>query len=169
MFELSVPWWEIPLRVATVYAVLLLFVRLSGKRTLGQFTPFDLLVVLLLSESVSAGLIGEDHSVTGALLAGATLVALNWLVAAASARSLRLQKLVEGTAVLIGRDGKLFAAELQKNHVSQRDVERALREADCDLDDLKCAFLEVDGEISILKVSSGAVQTPSAAADESTC
>lgn len=158
MFELSVPWWELPLRVAIIYVVLLVLVRVSGKRTVGQFTPFDLLVVLLLSEAVSSGLSGGEDSVTGALLAAVSLVLLNMLVAVWTARSSRLQKLVEGDPVLIGRDGRLFEDRLMKNHVPRMDVECALRQADCDLKDLKFAFLEADGGISVLKQSSGAVK-----------
>ncbi|MBA4263705.1 MAG: hypothetical protein C0453_01365 [Comamonadaceae bacterium] len=157
MFALSVPWWELPVRVVIIYAALLVLMRLSGKRTVGQFTPFDLLVVLLLSETVTSGLVGHDHSITGALLAAATLVVLNLVVAMVIARSSTAQALVEGDAVLIGRDGHLFANVLQRNHVPRVDVERALREADCDLRDMKFAFLEADGGISILKDSSGAV------------
>lgn len=155
MFQLSVPWWELCLRVSVVYAVLLLLVRLSGKRTLGQFTPFDLLVVLLLSEVVSAGMVGADKSVAGAVIGACTLVALNWLVAMATARSNRMQALLEGTPVLIGRDGQLYPAAMKRNHVPRTDVERALREADCDLKDVKFAFLETDGGISILKEAAG--------------
>jgi uncharacterized membrane protein YcaP (DUF421 family) len=158
MFELSVPWWELPLRAALIYAVLLLFVRLSGKRTVGQFTPFDLLVVLLLSESVSSGLVGSEESVTGGLLGAATLIALNVLVALLTARSAGVQKLVEGDPVMIGRDGTVDVQRLKSNHVPLKDVERALREADCDLKDMKYAFLEADGGISVLKESTGAVR-----------
>ncbi len=158
MFELSVPWWDLPLRVVVIYTALLVLVRVSGKRTVGQFTPFDLLVILLLSETVSAGLAGGDESVTGALLAAATLIMLNLLVAALTARSTRLQTLVEGDPVLIGRDGRFFPGTLKKNHVPTVDVERALREADCDLKQMKYAFLETDGGISILRNSSGAVK-----------
>lgn len=158
MFELSTPWWELPVRAAVIYAVLLVLVRLSGKRTVGQFTPFDLLVVMLLSETVSSGLVGSEQSVTGGLLAAATLVSLNVLLAVLTARSARMQRLVEGDPVLIGRDGRLHGAALTRNHVPLVDVERALREADCDLKDMKYAFLEADGGISILKASAGAVQ-----------
>ncbi len=84
--------------------------------------------------------------------------AYDWLVALATARSARLQTLVEGTPVLIGRNGRLYDDALKRNHVPRKDVERALREADCDLKDLKYAFLEVDGGISVLKASSGEVQ-----------
>lgn len=157
MFQLSVPWWELPARAALIYAVLLVLMRLSGKRTVGQFTPFDLLVVMLLSESVSAGLNGGDESVTGSLLAAATLIALNVVVAVLTARSVKLQTLAEGAPVLIGRDGRVFPRALEKNHVPMLDVERALREADCDLKDMKYAFLEADGGISVLKESSGSM------------
>ncbi|RYX89239.1 MAG: DUF421 domain-containing protein [Comamonadaceae bacterium] len=159
MFELSAPWWELPTRVAVIYVVLLVLVRLSGKRTVGQFTPFDLLVVLLLSEAVSSGLSGGEDSITGSLLAAATLVGLNLLVAFTTARSAGAQKLLEGSPVLIGRDGVLFTKTLKDEHVPVCDVERALRECDCDLKDMQYAFLEADGGISILKESSGAVST----------
>lgn len=164
MFELSTPWWELPARAAVVYGVLLVLMRLSGKRTVGQFTPFDLLVVMLLSESVSSGLNGAEESVTGSLLAAATLIGLNALVSVVTARSARLQTLAEGAPVLVGRDGRLFADTLRKNHVPVLDVERALREADCDLKDMKFAFLEVDGGISVLKDSAGDVKPQSAPA-----
>ena len=157
MFALSGPWWETPARAAIIYLVLLVLVRVSGKRTVGQFTPFDLLVVMLLSESVSAGLSGEDDSVTGGLLGALTLIGLNVVVAVVTARSTRLQHLAEGAPVIVGRDGRMFAAILKKNHVPMMDVERALREADCDLKDMKYAFLEADGEISVLKESEGEV------------
>lgn len=158
MFDLSTPWWEPPARAALVYCALLLLMRLSGKRTVGQFTPFDLLVVMLLSESVSSGLNGNENSVTGGLLAAVTLIGLNVLVAIVTARSVRLQSLVEGAPVLVGRDGRLFTETLRRCHVPLPDVERALREADCDLKDLKFAFLEADGGISVLKDSSGKMQ-----------
>jgi uncharacterized membrane protein YcaP (DUF421 family) len=158
MFDMSAPWWELPARAAIIYAVLLVLVRLSGKRTVGQFTPFDLLVVMLLSESVSSGLSGGEESVTGGLLAAATLIVLNLGVAVVTARSGPLQNLAEGTPVLIGREGRVYTEALRKHHVPMLDMERALREADCDLKEMKYAFLEADGGISVLKDSSGEVQ-----------
>lgn len=68
MFEMTSHWWEPIARAAIVYGVLLLLVRISGRRTVGQFTPFDLLVVMLLSESVSSALSGGESSVTGGCL-----------------------------------------------------------------------------------------------------
>jgi len=153
MFELSGPWWELPVRAALVYVVLLVLVRVSGHRTVGQFTPFDLLVVMLLSEAVSNGLGGEEKSLTGGLISAATLIGLNVLVAFITARSHRAQTLVEGRPVLIGRDGKVFEDVLKRHHVPLCDVERALREADCGQSDMRFAFLEADGQISVLQKS----------------
>ena len=151
MFDLQAAWWELPVRAAVIYGALLVMVRVSGRRTVGQFTPFDLLVVMLLSESVSSGLNGGEESVTGGLLAAATLVALNVAVAFATSRSQRLQNLMEGRPVLVGRDGKIFNEVLKKHRIPVCDVEQALREADCDQADMQYACLETDGQISILK------------------
>ena len=151
MSEMSLPWWEFVARAALVYLALMLMVRLSGKRTVGQFTPFDLLVVMLLSESVSPGLTGGDDSVAGGLILVVTLVALNVAIAFVIARSRKAADLVEGTAVLLGRDGKIFKEALRRNHVAESDLEQSLREADCPREKMKYAFLEADGKITILQ------------------
>jgi uncharacterized membrane protein YcaP (DUF421 family) len=155
MFELDTPWWEVLTRAVVIYAALLILVRLSGRRTVGQFTPFDLLVVLLLSESVSNGLVGGDQSLLGGLMAAAMLIALNMLVALVTSRSFRAQELIEGRPALMGRDGEIFQEVLKRHRIPLRDVERSLREADCDLKDMKVMFLEADGHISILQHSTG--------------
>ena len=151
MFDLELPWWEFVARALIVYVALLAMVRLSGRRTVGQFTPFDLLVVVLLSEAVSNSLTGGDESVAGGLILALTLVAVNSVVAMLSARSRRFSAVVDGTAVLIGRDGVFFDEVLKRCRIPESDVEEALREADCPRHKMKCAFLEADGEISILK------------------
>lgn len=151
MLELSQPWWELMLRAAVVYASLLVMVRASGKRSVGQFTPFDLLVMLLLSEAVSNGLSGGDDSLVGGLLLAATLIGLNYLLGYITSRSAALEKLAEGSPVLLGRNGQLYHDALRANRVGQADVNRALREADCSLKDMRCVFLETDGSISVLK------------------
>lgn len=151
MFDLSLPWWEFIVRATVIYVVLLAMVRISGKRTVGQFTPFDLMVVVLLSEGVSNSLSGGDESLLGGLILACTLIILNLAVAFVTARSPKAQGMVEGRPILIGRDGKLFKETLQAEHVSVADFEQALREADCELKDMHCAFLEADGKISVLR------------------
>jgi uncharacterized membrane protein YcaP (DUF421 family) len=153
MFDMDLPWWEFIVRGAIVYLALLVMVRVSGKRTIGQFTPFDLLVVMLLSEAVSSSLSGGDNSLVGGLLIAATLVALNMLMALASSRSRKMSEILDGTALLLGRDGKFFDDVVKKARLAKADLEEALREADCPLEDMKCAFLEADGGITIMKKS----------------
>ena len=151
MLEMDLPWWELMVRAAVVYFALLVMVRLSGRRTVGQFTPFDLLVVMLLSESVSAALSGGDDSLAAGLVLASTLILLNLGIAYATARSHWLQSLIEGRPILIGRDGEVFKDRLHAQHMAMADFEQALREADCELKDIDRAFLETDGKISILK------------------
>ena len=151
MLDLQMPWWEFIVRAGVVYVALLVMVRLTGKRTVGQFTPFDLVVVMLLAESVSNSMSGADHSLLGGLIAAATLVTLDVLFAFATSRSRVLDKFVEGSPVLIGRDGVIYQDVIKQQRVSQGDVDAALREHDCDLENLRMAILESDGKISVLK------------------
>lgn len=151
MFDMDLPWWEFIVRGAIVYLVLLVMVRLSGRRTVGQFTPFDLLVVLLLSEAVSNSLTGGDDSVGGGLIIAATLLTLNTVVAMLSAGSRGMSKVLDGTAVLIGRDGVFFDKIVQRCRITEADLEQALRAADCPRQEMLTAFLEADGDITIQK------------------
>lgn len=151
MLGLDLPWWELIARGAIVYCALLIMMRLSGRRTVGQFTPFDLLVVMLLSESVSNSMTGGDETLFGGLIIAATLVSLTVLFAFITSRSKKIEEIVEGSPVLIGRDGVFFDKVLKQCRLSEGDVEEALREADCPRPKMKCAFLEADGRISILQ------------------
>lgn len=151
MLDMAMPWWEFIVRGATVYLVLLMLVRISGKRTVGQFTPFDLLVVMLLSESVSNSLSGGDSSVVGGLIIASTLIALNLLVGFVSSRSRTVDRMLEGSPVLLGRQGRIFDEVLREQRIGMGEVEEALRKADCTLHEMAYAFLETDGEISVQK------------------
>lgn len=151
MFDLSLPWWEFILRGVIVYCALLVLVRVSGKRTVGQFTPFDLLVVMLLSEAVSNSLSGGDDSVTGGMLIACTLIALNITLGWLSSRSRKLAAIIDGESVLLGRDGRIYHDILKQNRIAESDVHQALREVDVELSDARCIFLEADGTITVLK------------------
>ncbi len=151
MLNLEIDALELVLRAVIVYAVLLLLVRITGKRTVGQFTPFDLLVVMLVSEAAGPSMTGQDQSLLGGLLVCLILIGLNTVVGIVTAHSRWAEKLLEGEAVLLGRDGVIFESARKKHRVSRNDIEQALREADCDLEDLRYAFLEADGRVSIQK------------------
>jgi uncharacterized membrane protein YcaP (DUF421 family) len=151
MLDMSLPWWEFIVRGAIVFCVLLLMVRVSGRRTVGQFTPFDLLVVMLLSEAVSNSLTGGDESVSGGLIIAGTLVALNMTASFLTSHSSKMSDILDGSPVLLGRDGKIFHKVLKKCRLSDTEVTEALHEADCKLEEMAYAFLEADGNITIQK------------------
>jgi uncharacterized membrane protein YcaP (DUF421 family) len=150
MFELAMPWWEFVLRASIVYFILLVMIRVSGKRTMGQFTPFDMLLVVLLGNAVQNALLGKDTSVGGGLLLAATLIALNWIVGLVSARSPRVEAIIEGSPVLLARDGKVYRDVLRRELISRADFDKALREAGCtEVDEIRSAVLETNGHITI--------------------
>lgn len=151
MLDLNLPWWEFIVRGAVVFCMLLLMVRVSGRRTVGQFTPFDLLVVMLLSEAVSGSLTGGDESLVGGLVIAATLVALNVLAAYLSSHSKKMSDLLDGSPVLLGRDGKIFHKVLKECRLSETEVKEALHENDCKLEEVAYMFLEADGNITVQK------------------
>jgi uncharacterized membrane protein YcaP (DUF421 family) len=151
MFDMQHPWWEFIFRASVVYLVLLAMVRLTGKRTVGQFTPFDLIVVLLLSEAVSGSINGQDESLPGGLIAAATLLVLDVGLAWASSRSKKFDGVLSGDPVLIGRDGVIYKDVLRRERVPESDMHKALREADCEVEDMRMAILEADGNINIMK------------------
>ncbi len=148
MFELAMPWWAFVLRACVVYFILLAMIRMSGKRTMGQFTPFDMLLVVLLGNAVQNALLGQDTSVGGGLLLAATLIALNWIVGLASARSPKVERWVEGSPVLLAREGQVYRDVLRRELISHEDFEKAMREAGClDVADIQLAVLENNGHI----------------------
>lgn len=151
LFELGMPWWEFVLRAVAVYVVVLLMVRFTGKRTVGQFTPFDLLVVVLLGTAVQNSLIGEDTSLLGGLILAATLLGLNWTVGKLSARHRGFDRMVEGKPVILVRRGELYRDELARQSVSEQDFAIARRSAGyATLNEVELAVLETSGEITFI-------------------
>ena len=151
MLHLAMPWWEFVLRAIVVYAVLLGMIRLSGKRTMGQFTAFDMLLIVLLGNAVQNALLGADTSMAGGLLLAATLMSLNWLVGFATARSTRIERMLEGEPVVLARNGHVYRDVLRRELVSRDDFAKSMREAGCsDISLVHLALLETNGHITIL-------------------
>ena len=151
MFDLAMPWWAFVLRACIVYFILLALIRASGKRTMGQFTPFDMLLVVLLGNAVQNALLGQDTSVGGGLLLAVTLLALNWLVGLVSARSARMEALVEGVPELLARDGQVYKDVLRRELISRADFDKAMRESGVeDIEDIRMAVLETNGHITLV-------------------
>jgi uncharacterized membrane protein YcaP (DUF421 family) len=144
--------FEILLRTAVIYLLVLIGVRVSGKREVGQMTPFDLTLLLLLSNSVQNAMTGPDTSLAGGVVAASTLLILNYLIAGASGTNRRFRRFVEGQPSLLVHDGKVIDSHMAREHVSMDELHRALREhgIGC-IEQTALAVLEVDGSISCLK------------------
>ena len=143
---------QIVLRTGVIYLLVLIGVRLSGKREVGQMTPFDLTLLLLLSNSVQNAMTGPDTSLLGGVIAATTLLIVNYLVADVAGASRRFRKLVEGEPSLLVHDGTIIESHMAKERVSMDELHRALREHGINgLDQVALAVLEVDGSISCLK------------------
>jgi uncharacterized membrane protein YcaP (DUF421 family) len=143
---------QIALRTAVIYLVVLVGVRLSGKREVGQMTPFDLTLLLLLSNSVQNAMTGPDTSLIGGVVAASTLLLMNYVVGTLSGKSRGFRRVVEGEPSLLIHDGQPIESHMAREHVSMDELERAVREhgiAKCS--DVALAVLEVDGSISCLK------------------
>ncbi len=143
---------NILLRTTIIYLLVLFGVRLSGKREVGQMTPFDLTLLLLLSNAVQNAMTGPDTSLLGGAVAAGTLLVLNYLVAEMSGGNRRFRKLVQGQPSLLVHNGKVIEAHMAREHVSTDELQRALREHGiASVHDVALAVLEVDGSISVLK------------------
>src|ERR1700710_1907521 len=109
MWEISLPhWWEFIVRAVVVSGFLLVLLRLTGKRQIGQLAPFDLVLLLVLSNAVQNSMNGGDNSLVGGLMSATTLVALNYGIGYATFRSKRLEALIEGRPLLIIHNGHIF-------------------------------------------------------------
>lgn len=151
LFALAMPWWEFILRAVVVYVVVLGMVRLGGKRALGQITPFDVLLIVLLGNAVQNPLLGADTSLGGGLLLAATLILLNYGVGWLTTRNRRMERLIEGEPTVIARDGRLFEAVLRRELISRADFDAALRQqGGLQIEDVQIALLETTGHITII-------------------
>lgn len=143
---------EIVIRSAIIYLVVLLGVRLSGKREVGQMTPFDLTLLLLISNSVQNAMTGSDTTLIGGIVAALTLLLMNYAIAELSGTNRRFRKLIQGQPTLLVHNGELLTPHMAKEHVSMDELERALREHGIsNYHEVALAVLEVDGSISCLK------------------
>lgn len=154
LFQLSAPWWHFVLRAVAIYLLVMLLVRVSGKRAVGQFTPFDLVLLILIGNAVQNGMNGGDLSVTGAAILAACLIALNYAVAFATSRSRRVEAIIEGVPVVLARNGKVYREVLRRELVSQEDFEEALRTSGLrGLEEVEVALLETNSKISVVPLA----------------
>lgn len=140
------------LRTLAVYTFLVVVFRLAGKRTLADITPFDLILLLVVGEAASQGLLGDEHSVTNAVIVVTTLVLVDVTMSLVKRRFPSLGRLAEGVPVLLVDDGELLRDRMHRARVDVDDLLEAARASQGvgTLDEIRYAVLERNGAISII-------------------
>lgn len=151
MWQLSVPWWQFVARSAVVYAFLLVILRFTGRRQVGQLAPFDLVLLLVLSNTVQNAMNAGDNSLTAGLILAASIIAFNSLMGFLTWRWKRLEGLVEGQPEVLIHDGRLNQRLLAHERITHHELMAALRAAGCaGPEDVRFAILENNGRISVI-------------------
>jgi uncharacterized membrane protein YcaP (DUF421 family) len=149
MFHLALPVLEKILRPILVYTFLVVVLRLAGKRELAQLNPFDLVVLLTLSNTVQNAIIGDDNSVTGGLIGAATLIFVNYVFVRFLYSHPKIDEAVEGSSDLLIEHGKLDKRRLANDLITLPELEAAAHRQGFDsLADVDCARIEPGGTIS---------------------
>jgi uncharacterized membrane protein YcaP (DUF421 family) len=160
MFSLGLPVAEKILRPVIVYVFLIAGLRLAGKRELAQLNPFDLVVLLTISNTVQNAIIGDDNSVTGGVIGAATLLFVNYLVVRFLHGHERLDRLIEGDVDVLIENGAIKFDRLKKELISRAELESAAhKQGFASLDDVERAILEPGGTICFF----GKMPTPDTA------
>ncbi|TCL63610.1 YetF domain-containing protein [Rhizobium sp. BK251] len=141
------------IRGLAIYIALLLIIRLSGRRTLAQMTPFDLVIVLVISETTQQAMLGEDFSITNALLLILTLFTTDIAISYLKGWSPTTARIVDGVPTILVADGAYDESALRGCRLQKEDVMEAARAQEGleSVRDIKFAILEVSGGISIIK------------------
>jgi uncharacterized membrane protein YcaP (DUF421 family) len=152
MFIFDMTLVQIAVRTLLIYVIVLIGIRVLGKREVGQMTPFDLVLLLLIANAVQNAMTGPDNTVTGGIVAAVTLLAANALVTRVVFRNKRMRRLVAGSPTLLIHDGATVKENLEKERITADELQQALREHGiARVQDVQLAVLEVDGSISVLK------------------
>ncbi len=151
MWHLSVPWWELVLRGVVVYAFLILLLRVTGKRQVGQLAPFDLVLLLVLANAVQNSMNAGDNSLLGGLIIATTLIGLNYAVGLATYKNKQLEAIIEGRPQVLIHNGRLFEEVMARSQLTHHELNAALRGAACaSVHDVHSAILENNGTITVI-------------------
>jgi len=151
MWNLTVHWSELIGRGLLIYFFLILLLRATGKRQIGQMSPFDLVLLMVLSNAVQNSMVGGDNSVTAGLILDVTLVAANWIVGMITSSSKTMEKLIEGSPQVLFHNGKIYEKILSEDQITRQELIAAVHKAGYnDLEAVRTAILENDGTISVI-------------------
>ncbi len=152
MWNLSMPRGEFVLRGVIVYAFILILLRITGKRQVGQLAPFDLVLLLVLSNAVQNAMNGGDNSVSGGMISAVTLVCLNYIVGWLTFKSRTLEGIIEGKPVLLVHNGHIDHEAMKSVRMTVRELEASIRGCGCTgLHEVRIAVLENSGEVTVIE------------------
>ena len=144
MFEMSVPWWEFVLRGVAVYVFLIILLRLTGKRQIGQLSP------LIISNAVQNSMNAGDNSLIGGLISATSLVAINYLLGLITFKSKKLEDIVEGRPQILVHQGQVFEDVMFDAKLTRQELDSTLRQLGFfELKDVKLAILENNGKVTV--------------------
>jgi len=150
MLDLSTGVGELILRAVIVYSFLFVLLRLGGKKHVGEMSPFDLVVLLILSETVQGSLLGDDKSLIGGLISASVLVVISHLVGYFSWRSKKAERFFEGTPKVLVRNGRISTETMAQEKITHSELMEALRREGCSsVSKVRFALLENDGTITV--------------------
>jgi uncharacterized membrane protein YcaP (DUF421 family) len=150
MWSLGLPWWEFILWGLIVYVFLLLILLITGKRQTGQLAPFDLVLLLVLSNAVQNAMNGGDNSVLGGIISASTLIALHYAVAFMTFKSKKLEAWIEGIPRTLIHNGVLNEEVMRGELLTRHELAAALRAAGCaEIEHIRVATLENNGQITV--------------------
>lgn len=156
MWRMTQPWWEFVLRGLLVYGSLLVLLRLSGKRQVGQLAPFDLVLLLVLSNAVQNSMNAGDNTVGAGLILVMTLVALNGALGWLTARSKKLEAFIDGSPEILIHNGVAQEAVLRRTRISRHELMSAIRQVGLsEIDQVRVAILENNGRINVIPRNGG--------------
>lgn len=161
MWRLAQPWWEFVLRALLVYGFLLVTLRLTGKRQVGQLAPFDLVLLLVLSNAVQNSMNAGDNTVGAGFVLVLTLLAVNGFVGWLTWRHKRLETFFEGSPQILVHNGLVDERKLAAERMTRHELMAAVRQAGLtDLADVRVAILETNGRINVIAKSGPAPTAP---------
>ena len=145
------PWWELLLRGVIVYAFLLCLIRITGRRQTGMMTPFDFILLLILSNTVQNAMNGGDNSLGGGLFLAGTLVAINWVMLFLSRHYRLVHWALVGRPAFLVRDGEIQEKVMHRERITHHELMSSLRSAGlANIEQAKDVILETNGTISVI-------------------
>jgi uncharacterized membrane protein YcaP (DUF421 family) len=143
---------DIVLRAAVLYVFVVFVMRVIGRRELSSMTPFDLILLIVLGDAIQQGLTQDDYSVTGAVLAVATIATLQVFTSYLSFRSKRARKVFEGEPIVVVDHGEIVERNLKRERMTEDEVAEEMRQQQiASLDEVEWAIIEANGSISFIK------------------